>query len=208
MIFIVFEMLFIGLLILFLPAVDSVEIVNFNRLNSVSLIWYVYSLILIVVIAKRRNVLKIWIKKNSFFKDLLWALKIFPVVLLVLIMVGVIFPVYGESYVSLDIEKLSFTQRFLFVLIAVVLGPITEELIFRGMVYNFLKNFMKVELAIISTSIIFSLFHPIETFPEILALSMMMNYFYEVRGNLVVSITLHSLNNTVALLSLFILGGG
>lgn len=209
MVFVVFEiLLLIGLSILFTPLTGPKEISNFKQFNLVSLIWYTYSLIILLIIAKRRNVLRIWIRTSTFFKDLLWTLKVFPIVTLTLIVVSVVFPMNDKSYVEFDIERMDFIQKSLFIFLVVLLGPITEELIFRGMVYNFLKKFMKVELAIILTSITFSLFHPIEMFPEILVLSIMMNYFYETRGSLVVPITLHSLNNTVALLSLFILGGG
>ena len=205
LIFIVFEIIFIGLLVL-LPS--KAEVINFEHISTVSFIWYLYSLIIVTIIAKYRKVLTVWFKKDGFLRDFLWSLKVFPILFVLVMLIGLIFPVHDKNYVGFNIKNLDFSQKVLFTVIAVLIGPITEELIFRGMVYNFLKNFMKVESSIIITSLFFALFHPLETFPEILLLSILINYFYETRANLVVPITLHSLNNTIALLSLFTLGGG
>lgn len=206
LIFILLEVLFLFLVVIVFIR-ENVEDINFKYLGTLSLVWYVYSLIIVLVIAKRRKLLLNWFKKGNFLKDFLWSLKIFPILFISLLILGFLFPVNDSNYVGINIKDLDSSQKILFVIVAIFLGPITEELIFRGMVYNFLKNFMRVEASIIITSLIFALFHSFETFPAILMLSILMNYFYEIRSNLLVPITLHSLNNLVALLSLFTLGG-
>lgn len=206
LIFISLEILFLFLVIIVFSE-KNVEDINSRYLGTVSLIWYIYSLTIVLIITKRRNVLSSWFKTENFLKDFLWSLKVFPILFISLLILGLLFPVNDSNYVGVNIKNLDNSQKILFVVVAIFLGPITEELIFRGMVYNFLKNFMRVEVSIIITSLIFALFHSLETFPVILMLSILMNYFYEIRSNLLVPITLHSLNNAIALLSLFTLGG-
>lgn len=88
------------------------------------------------------------------------------------------------------------------VMSSAILGPILEELIFRGIIYNKLKEFNKPIRAIVLQSIIFALFHD-DILNAIYAFmaGFMFTYVYEKYNNLISSIVLHiSLNLTIVLM--------
>lgn len=82
------------------------------------------------------------------------------------------------------------------ILSTAVLGPILEECIFRGVVYNKLKSSFSVKTAFILTSILFSVYHfnvvqGIYTF----FFSMLITYVYEKSDNLLGAILVHCSGN-------------
>lgn len=98
-------------------------------------------------------------------------------------------------------------------LVLVILQPITEEIMVRGFLYSSLRKALPVILAAIGTSLIFASAHlpaggasgplfiaGIDTF----VLSLFLIYLREKTGSLWASITLHSIKNGIAFLTLFI----
>lgn len=92
------------------------------------------------------------------------------------------------------------SEIILFFLIGGIVGPIAEEVFFRGMLYGFLRRWGILE-AIILTSLIFVLAHPV--FPGIPATQVVGGLIfavaYEVEGSLMVPITIHILGNMAIL---------
>lgn len=84
-----------------------------------------------------------------------------------------------------------------------LLGPILEELLFRGIVYNKLKEFNKPMTAIILSSVIFSLFHS-NIIDAIYAfgVSFILIYMYEKYKTLKAPIITHICLNTTIILML------
>ncbi len=83
-----------------------------------------------------------------------------------------------------------------------IIGPILEELIFRGIVYNKLKTFNKPMKSIILCSVIFALFHT-DIINAIYAfgVSFILIYLYEKYKTLKAPIIMHiSLNTTIILM--------
>lgn len=83
-----------------------------------------------------------------------------------------------------------------------ICGPILEELLFRGVVYNKLKEFNKTKISMIITSVIFALFHT-DIINAIYAfgVSFMLIYLYEKYKTLKAPILMHiSLNTTIILM--------
>lgn len=83
-----------------------------------------------------------------------------------------------------------------------IFGPIFEELVFRGIVYNKLKTFNKKNIAIILTSIIFALFHT-DIINAIYAfiVSFVLIYLYDKYKTLKAPIIMHmALNITIILM--------
>lgn len=79
-----------------------------------------------------------------------------------------------------------------------ILGPILEEFLFRGLVYNKLKLFNKKMTAIVLTSIIFALFH--QNFIQVLytfCLSFILIYVYEKYKTLKAPIIVHIASNII-----------
>lgn len=77
-----------------------------------------------------------------------------------------------------------------------IIGPILEELLFRGIVYNKLKEFNKVSTAMIISTIIFSLMH-FSLIDSIYTLFMghLLVYVYEKYKNLKYSMIVHIFSN-------------
>jgi len=96
----------------------------------------------------------------------------------------------------------------------VVLPPLAEEIMVRGLLYSSLKKAMPVLGAVIATSLIFAAAHlpeggaagplyiaALDTF----VLSLVLIYLREKTGGLWASITLHALKNGIAFTAIFIL---
>lgn len=94
----------------------------------------------------------------------------------------------------------------------VILPPIAEEILFRGLIYSSLKKNLPPVVAVIGTSILFAAGHlpeggsagplyiaAIDTF----ILSLILIYLREKTGGLWASMTLHALKNTVAFIALY-----
>lgn len=102
----------------------------------------------------------------------------------------------------------------LIALLLVVITPIIEEVVFRGLLHGSLKKIMKVWLAAIATSFLFAIGHltassegplyiaAIDTF----VLSLVLVYLREKTGSLWASIGLHAIKNGIAFITVFIVG--
>ena len=90
---------------------------------------------------------------------------------------------------------------FLTFLVIVILAPITEELIFRGILFEEINRIFDYKFAIFSTALLFGIYHfnilqGVNTF--VMALILAMVYYY--RKNILDSILIHMVNNFLALI--------
>ena len=90
----------------------------------------------------------------------------------------------------------SWQQMAVFLLVGGVLGPITEEIFFRGIIYGFLRQWGAV-LAIITSTLIFVFTHPAAGSIPVTQLvgGIVFAVAYEKEQNLMVPITIHCLGN-------------
>jgi len=86
---------------------------------------------------------------------------------------------------------------------AVIIAPIFEEMIFRGLFQTMLRSFSgKVWLSIIITSVFFVLTHKnLEHWPALFVLSVGMGYSYEKSGSLFRPIFIHAFFNATSVIS-------
>jgi membrane protease YdiL (CAAX protease family) len=109
-------------------------------------------------------------------------------------------------------NPIGITQYIMTFISLVVLPPIAEEIIFRGIIYSSLKKVMPLWGAVVATSLLFAAGHlpeggssgplyvaAIDTF----SLSLVLIYLREKTGGLWASMTLHALKNTIAFIALF-----
>ncbi|MBN2097743.1 MAG: CPBP family intramembrane metalloprotease [Candidatus Omnitrophica bacterium] len=90
-------------------------------------------------------------------------------------------------------------------LMVVLLGPVVEEVFFRGFAYNALKRSLGAKAAIVLTAVIFSALHAnVFGFLPIAALGFLLAYVYEKSGSLIPAITIHIVHNSVMLAMLFL----
>jgi len=94
------------------------------------------------------------------------------------------------------------------ILIGVIIGPFIEELFFRGFLYTAFKHTLGVPGAIILSSLIFGFFHtsPWLIFPTAL-IGAALAYLYEKGGSLGYPFVLHSLNNVVSIIIVYVMYG-
>jgi membrane protease YdiL (CAAX protease family) len=83
---------------------------------------------------------------------------------------------------------------------AVVLAPVAEEFIFRGMLFPFVRQLGFPKLAWVGVSFLFALIHfNAPTFVPLFALALALTWLYEKTDNLLAPITAHALFNAVNL---------
>ena len=103
-------------------------------------------------------------------------------------------------------EKLSSWKHLVFLLlVGGIIGPITEEIFFRGIIYGFIRQWGVLTAVCLST-LIFVLFHPSGGSLPVTQIigGMVFAFAYEKERNLIAPITIHCLGN-LAIFSLTII---
>ena len=89
---------------------------------------------------------------------------------------------------------------------AVLLAPITEEILFRGILYPVIKRFGYPRLALWGSSLLFAVIHMnVVTFVPLLALALVLTILYERTDNLLAPVTAHVLFNALNFVMLLVL---
>ncbi|WP_407374703.1 CPBP family intramembrane glutamic endopeptidase [Methanobrevibacter sp.] len=109
------------------------------------------------------------------------------------------FPSEYYIFKSMEIASSGFVFIGVDFLFSVILGPACEELVFRGILLNRINKRIPLVLSIILTSILFSLFHPIEAQISSFIFGIVMCIAYLISNNILVPITLHMLNNLLSM---------
>lgn len=100
-----------------------------------------------------------------------------------------------ESYSSMA-QYIVSDSLLLSILCTVIVGPITEEVIFRGLVYSRLKKAMPTAIAVVLTSLIFGLMHGQSVWiAYAFVLGLVMNFLVIKTGSILSSILFHILFN-------------
>jgi membrane protease YdiL (CAAX protease family) len=86
---------------------------------------------------------------------------------------------------------------------AVVLAPVAEEFIFRGVLFSFVKNLGYPKIAWIGVSLLFALIHgDVGIFVPLFFLALALTWLYEKTENLLASVVTHALFNGINLVML------
>lgn len=94
--------------------------------------------------------------------------------------------------------SVSLWQRVAFGVTAIVLAPISEEILFRGILYPFVKQHFRPELAVVGTSLVFAVIHSnLMTFIPLFLFSLVLIWLYENTDTLLAPIVTHALFNAV-----------
>ncbi len=109
-----------------------------------------------------------------------------------------------QRAVDLIAGSKTFWQRGYFVVFAVVLAPVAEEFIFRGVLFPFFRQLGRPWLAWLGVSFLFAIIHlNAPTLVPLLVLALVLTWLYEFTDCLLAPILAHSLFNGVNLLVLF-----
>lgn len=149
-------------------------------------------------------------------KDLFWAavnlIAVYPVILLALwatIQAGqwISGPEFGlEKHQTLEeLENASMGVKCFLVFSTLIVVPVFEELLFRGLMQSTLAAYLtKPWLAIGITSLMFASMHPGTHFAGIFVLSAGLGYAYEKSGSLLRPILIHISFNTISILAVLL----
>ena len=137
-------------------------------------------------------------------------LTIIPVlaIIMILVFIGIrVFSYEPPETKALEILYEAKGTKLLLILTALVtiIGPITEELFFRGFAYPVFRKKIGVRNAILLVSFIFAMLHMnIVSFFPILALGILLAYLYEKTGSIVPSIAVHIIHNSAVIFFVFL----
>jgi membrane protease YdiL (CAAX protease family) len=110
-------------------------------------------------------------------------------------------PPEDEAAVRLLAGASSTWLRVYLGLFAVVLAPVAEEFIFRGMLYPFVKQLGRPRLALIGVNLLFAAIHlNAAALVPLFILALAFTWLYEHTDNLLAPIVAHSLFNTANLI--------
>lgn len=94
-------------------------------------------------------------------------------------------------------------QRAFFAFLAILLAPLVEEVLFRGILYPAIKQRGHPRLALWGTSLVFALMHAnMATFIPLTFLALLLVFLYERTGNLLAPMLTHSLFNAANFIAL------
>ena len=102
-------------------------------------------------------------------------------------------------------DAAGFGDRLTLGVITILLAPVAEELLFRGVLFPGIRDLGFPRLAVWGNSLLFAGVHlNLATFLPLLLLALVLTRLYEKTGNLVSCITAHSLFNALNFLLLFL----
>jgi len=108
-----------------------------------------------------------------------------------------------QSIVEFFSGSRTLTERIMIIVFAVAIAPIVEEFVFRFFIYGVLKRYVGCLLGVILSSLLFAAAHA--HFPSFVPLFVLGSCFaiaYEWSGSILVSMTMHSLFNSLTLVAL------
>jgi len=96
-----------------------------------------------------------------------------------------------------------------YIVFVVLIGPVCEELIFRGFIQNALRRYTGARGAVVASSLIFAVLHlNIYVALPIFFLGLFFLFFFEKTGNLLAPVSLHCLHNVLAISAAFFASPG
>lgn len=103
-----------------------------------------------------------------------------------------------QPVVEMYIRESAPKYLLFFTVFVAVLGPVMEELFFRGFAYKALRTRFGVNAAMGATAFFFALLHTsVVAFVPIFLLGLFLNYLYEKTGSLVPGMTAHMAHNLI-----------
>jgi membrane protease YdiL (CAAX protease family) len=113
-------------------------------------------------------------------------------------------PIKAQEVIDIFVHTDSVTDRILLTLLAAVIAPVTEELIFRGYLYQVAKRYMGFLASMILVSILFSLIHvSLAASVPLFLLAILLTLSYERTGSIMTPIIMHAIFNSLTISQLW-----
>jgi CAAX protease family protein len=108
-----------------------------------------------------------------------------------------------QGIVDLFNQSHTLQQRIMIIILAVAVAPAAEEFIFRFFLYGVLKRYLGPALGIVLNALLFAAVHAhLPSFAPLFVLGICFTLAYEWSGSILVSMTMHSLFNSLTLVIL------
>jgi membrane protease YdiL (CAAX protease family) len=140
---------------------------------------------------------------------MMWVLKTLP--LLVVLVVGndlvyrITERIFGQFHLDELVEQIVSRSPVLMSLNLAVLGPVGEEVFFRGFAYSALRKKYGVRRGILVSALFFGTYHMIPwQIPYAVVAGVLLAFVYEKTQSLYPPILFHIINNSVALLGIWV----
>jgi len=130
---------------------------------------------------------------------------IFPILIVALIVSMLLLNAIGykqppQPVFDIFIEEKRNSMILFLAIFVAVLGPIIEEIFFRGFLYSALKKHVGIFAGVAISGALFSALHAnLAGFLPIMILGVLMAFLYETTGSLITSISVHILHNSIIL---------
>jgi len=103
-------------------------------------------------------------------------------------------------------EHISYLSAGVMLIVAGLIVPLAEELFFRGVLYQALRNQFGVWAGIIASSVVFGALHgDISIAGATFVMGLVLAYFFERSGSIWPSVLIHALNNSLKLAAIFVM---
>ena len=144
---------------------------------------------------------------KNFLKNIkigvLGYLAIIPAILVVLFILSAVVTKFSyeppvQAVVQIYLKETGTNILFFFTLFVTIVGPVIEEIFFRGFTYKTFRQRWGVRWALIASAGVFAGLHlSVVAFFPIFLLGIFLAYLYETTGSLVPSMTVHMIHNLV-----------
>ena len=145
------------------------------------------------------------IKKKELYSIIIYCIAFVPIVFLISIVSKLLLTEFTEQ------EQVKYLRDNFFEVISrdgimiIILAPIIEEVVFRGLFYAALKSYLPWFASLIISSVIFSLIHEnILSFTILFSLSILLTLIYELCGKLFYPMLIHSCFNITMLFFIYL----
>ncbi len=153
--------------------------------------FFIYPFLLVYIRKKyKQDIIEFGYKTKNITRDILAGI------------LGSVFVSFIMVIINLQnpLQRLNLTNFFLdiYFFVLVLLGPFCEEIIFRGIIYNFIKEKLDENKAVAVTSIIFAIVHLPKSLYEVslfFLISVVLGFLRRFSSNLIPSTISHSIAN-------------
>jgi len=166
-----------------------------------------------VLVRYGENLSAIGMSSKAFYKNILSGITayvfILPILVVTLILSMLFLDAIGYKPPPQPVFEMFFEEKrsnviLFFTIFVSILGPVIEEMFFRGFLYSAARKRFGIIVGVLLSSILFSALHTnIVGFLPILILGVLMAFLYEITGSLVASISVHILHNSIIVCLVF-----
>ena len=145
------------------------------------------------------------LNKISLQQTVMGFIAIMPIIFALSFLSKFILNEYSEQEMVIELKKNIYKNFLTNFFVILIIAPIFEEIVFRGLFYKALKNFTPLIQASLISSIVFALIHKnILSFTILFTLSLFLTWIYERTNSILYPILAHSLFNLTTIIFILV----